>query len=133
MAQQPVEVILAKQFASHLAMPIFLVDPSGDLLFYNESAERILGHRFEETGAMPVDEWSTIFSAHDDEGRPLPPEQLPLVVALEQRRPAHRRIAIQGFDGVRRTIAITALPLEGGMGRFVGAMAFFWEIGAPWT
>lgn len=133
MAQQPVEVILAKQFASHLRLAIFLVDPSGNLLFYNESAEQLLGHRFEETGIMPVDEWSRIFAPTDDEGRPLPPEQVPLVVALEQRRPAHRRIAIRGMDGVRRTIAITALPLEGGMGRFVGAMAVFWEIGAPWT
>ena len=39
MAQQPIELILLKQVASQLALPIFLVNPGGDLLYYNEPAE----------------------------------------------------------------------------------------------
>ena len=38
MAELPMEMILARQFASCLTMPIFLVDPSGNLLFFNEPA-----------------------------------------------------------------------------------------------
>jgi hypothetical protein len=46
MAQHPIEVILMRQLASYLAMPILLVDPAGTLLFYNEPAERLLGRRY---------------------------------------------------------------------------------------
>jgi PAS domain-containing protein len=80
--QQEVEVILARHFAECLAMPVFIVDPNGNLLFYNEPAEIILGQRFEETGAMPADEWGTVFSPLDDDGSPLARDHLPLLIAL---------------------------------------------------
>ncbi len=131
MTQHPIEVILAKRLATHLAMPIFLVDPRGNLLFYNEPAERLLGQRFDETGEMPVEQWSTAFQQVDDDRHPLPASELPLVFALDKREPAHRTMTIQGFDGVRRDIAVTALPLEGVTGRFLGAIAVFWEEGTP--
>ena len=35
MAHEEIEVILARQLASYLAMPIFIVDPQGTLLYYN--------------------------------------------------------------------------------------------------
>jgi PAS domain-containing protein len=129
-SQQPVELILMRQLASSLAMPIFIVDVDGNLVFYNEPAEPILGRRFEESGAMPVDELSTIFRVLDDSGNVIPPETLPIAYALSQQRPAHRRILIQGLDGQRRRIAVTAFPLEGQSGRHLGAVAIFWEDGA---
>ena len=46
----PIQIILIRQLAGYLSVPLFLVDPKGDLLFYNEPAEAILGRRFEETG-----------------------------------------------------------------------------------
>ncbi|MDQ3931650.1 MAG: PAS domain-containing protein [Actinomycetota bacterium] len=131
MTQHPIEVILAKRLASHLALPIFLVDPMGNLLFYNEPAERLLGQRYEETGEMPVEQWSVVFREVDDDPPPVTPSELPLVIALEKREPTHRSLTIRGLDGVRRDIAVTALPLEGGTGRFLGAIAFFWEEPAP--
>ena len=54
----PIQIILTRQLAGYLSVPLFLVDPEGDLLFYNEPAEAILGQRFEETGAMPAARWS---------------------------------------------------------------------------
>ncbi|MFN2557670.1 MAG: PAS domain-containing protein [Nitriliruptorales bacterium] len=127
MAQEPIEVILAKRLASHLAMPIFLVDPRGNLLFYNEPAERLLGQRFDETGEMSVEQWSRAFQQVDANDRPLPLSERPLVFALDKREPTHRTMSIRGLDGVRRDLAVTALPLEGVSGRFVGAIAVFWE------
>ena len=59
MAQKAIELILMRQLASSLAMPIFLVDASGNLLFYNEPAEQLLGSRFDETGEMSMTEWSS--------------------------------------------------------------------------
>ena len=39
MPQQEIEVILMRQLASYLAMPILVVDTEGDLVFFNEAAE----------------------------------------------------------------------------------------------
>jgi PAS domain-containing protein len=128
MPQQAIEIILIRQWAAYLAMPVFVVDPEGTLLFYNEPAEAILGRRFDETGAMPADEWSVIFEPTDEEGVPLPPEALPLMIALSARRPAHRCFAMTGLDGVLRRLEVTAFPIIGQGERFLGAMALFWEM-----
>jgi PAS domain-containing protein len=126
-AQQPVELILLKQVASHLALPIFLVDPNGDLLFYNEPAEVILGRRYDETGTLSLSVWSVLFTPQNEAGDNLPPERVPLVVALSERRPVHDRLVIVGLDGTRRHLSVTAVPLVGLGDRFLGAVALFWE------
>jgi PAS domain-containing protein len=126
MPQYEIEIILFRQLASSLAMPIFIVDPDGTLIFYNEPAEEILGRRFEETGELDTKEWSSIFSPTDEQGRPLPRESLPLAIALERHRPAHVRLWIRGLDQVPRHIEVTALPLIGQSQRFLGAAAIFW-------
>jgi len=128
MPQREIEVILSRQLATYLSMPVFIVDQSGTLVFYNESAEAILGQRFEETGEMAADEWMTASTATDDAGKTIPRQKLPLMVALTERRPVHGTFWIVGNDSVRRHIATTAFPLIGQAGRNVGAMAVFWEL-----
>lgn len=130
MAQKEIEVILARHLASYLATPIFIVDPAGNLLYYNEHAEAILGRRYDETGEMSVAEWGTIFQPMDRNGASLAPEQLPLVKALTYRRPEFGGIWIRGLDNVLRSIAIFAFPLVGQGNRFLGAIAIFWEADA---
>jgi PAS domain-containing protein len=121
-----------RQMASHLAMPVFMVDPKGTLIFYNEPAEALLGRRFEEAGEMPVEEWSTVFLPTDEHGAALAPDRLPLVVALEQRRPAHADFFIEGLDGTRHRLSVTAFPLIGHDARELGAVAMFWEDQGAW-
>ena len=128
MSQHEIELILARNLSEHLATPIFIVDPAGDLLFYNEPAEVILGERFDETGPMPVGRWSTIFQPVDQDGKPLSPEELPLVVAMTTHHPAHKSFWIRGLDDALRQIAVTAFPLIGQADRYLGAVAIFWEI-----
>ncbi|MGZ9235784.1 MAG: PAS domain-containing protein [Anaerolineales bacterium] len=128
MSQQEIEVILARHLAEYLAMPIFLVNPAGDLIFYNEPAEAILGTRYNETGIMSATEWSTMFEQADHEGIPIPPDELPLLIALKKRRSAHKNFWIRGLDGKLREIEVTAFPLVGQADRFLGAIAIFWEI-----
>ena len=130
MAQYQIEMILLRQVASYLAMPIFIVDPQGTLVFYNEPAENILGKRFEETGEMSREEWWTAFLT-DEQGRRLEPEEVPVMIALNDRRPTHGDLWIQGLDGVRRHIEATAFPLVGQSDRFLGAVALFWLKAAP--
>jgi len=128
MAQQEIETILARQLASYLSTPVFLVDPAGNLVFYNEAAEGVLGQRFSETGALGVDEWSRDWRPSDESGKPLVADQLPVVIALRDKHPASSDFWIAGHDGVRRHIDVHAFPLIGIAGGFVGAVALFWEM-----
>jgi PAS domain-containing protein len=125
--QRELEIVLTRQLTSYLATPAFIVDPEGNLLFYNDPAEALLGHRFDETGEMLAREWSTMFAPTDEAGAALPPEELPLLIALRTRLPSHREFWITGLDGTRRHLVVTALPLVGQAGRFLGAIALFWE------
>lgn len=127
MSQQEIEVILARHLAEYLAMPIFIVNPVGDLIFYNEPAEAILGTRYAETGIMPAAEWATVFHPMDRERSLLPPDELPLMIALLKRHPAHKLFWIEGLDGILREIEVTAFPMVGQADRFLGAIAIFWE------
>ena len=127
MPQHPVEVILTKQLASYLAMPIFLVDTAGKLLYYNEPAEALLGCRYDETGEMNLPMWSEGFKPTDDDGEPFARERIPLVIAVTEQRPAHDDLWIVGLDGVKRHLSITAFPLLAQGGRNLGAVALFWE------
>ncbi|MDX1623183.1 MAG: PAS domain-containing protein [Gemmatimonadota bacterium] len=131
--QQPVEIILARQLASYLTVPIFLVDLEGTLLYYNAPAGEILGLRFEKTGRMPLEEWGQAFRPTDEEGDPLQPEELPLAAALEGGRPVHGSMRIEGMDGISRRIHVTGIPLEDQAKRRLGALAIFWETPVPGT
>jgi PAS domain-containing protein len=129
---QDIELILLRQWASYLTMPIFLCDREGHLLFYNEAAEPLLGRRYDEAGEMPVSELANIFETKREDGSPLNAEDLPLGQALRDMRPAHDRIRMKGLDNVWRTIEITAFPIEGQGERHLGAVALFWEVDHTW-
>ena len=116
-----------RELAGHLATPIFVVKPNGDLLFYNEPAEQLLGSRFDETGLMPFQEWATVFTPTDADGAPIPPDDLPLAIAAQQQRPAQGAMWILGLDGKRRRLMVAAIPLTGQWGDHLGAAAIFWE------
>lgn len=121
------EIILSRHFADCMSVPIFITDTEGNLLFYNEPAEDILGRKFEDTGPMPVDEWSSIFKPEDEEGRPLPPEGLPLVRTIGSRKPDQGSFWIESLLGGRYLLNVTSLPIIGRAGNYMGAMAIFWS------
>jgi hypothetical protein len=127
MVPKEVEMILARQLASFLALPIFLVGPTGDLIYYNEPAEMILGCRLEETGEMSAQTWATMFKPQDEHGGQITTEMLPLVIAVNLRRPAQSTFWISALDQSRHYIDVTAIPVIGQAERFLGAIAIFWE------
>ena len=122
-----VELILLEQLSSSLAIPIFVVDPQGDLLFYNESAEPLVGQRFDESGALSLREWSNRLRSSDDTGRALDDDESLFVAALRRREPVHRHIFLRSMDGERRKLQGTALPLIGEESRLLGVLGLFWE------
>jgi PAS domain-containing protein len=127
MAAYEIEIILTRQLADCLSIPVFITDTVGNLIFYNEAAEPILGKRFEETGEMPVGEWSTVFKPLDNEGKPMSPWELPLVQTLAEQVPHHKSFQIINLKGERQPISVTSYPIISRSGKFIGAVAIFWK------
>jgi len=122
-----IELILNRQLADCLAIPVFITDTVGNLLFYNEPAEDILGRRYEDTGEMPVEQWSTVFKNKDENGEPLAPEELPLVKTLKNQLPYFKTFWIESLQGKAEKISVTSYPIIGRAGSFLGAVAIFWR------
>lgn len=123
-------LILSRGLAQSIATPMFIVDPDGTLVYFNEPAERILGTTYANEGEMSREEWATAFDTRDpSSGEAVDPGELPLAIALRDRRAGHRTLDIGGRDGVRRHIGLTAFPLFARTDEFVGAIAIFWEEG----
>ena len=122
-----IEIILNRQLAECLAIPVFITDTTGNLLFYNEPAEDILGKRYEDTGEMPVEQWSTVFKNKDDNGKSLAPEELPLVKTLKDHLPYFKTFWIEILQGKAEKISVTSYPIIGRAGIFLGAVAIFWK------
>ena len=128
MAQQSVEMILVRQLASYLFVPVLVVDTTGTVVFYNEPAERILGVRFEETGRIGPEEVERLIELSDDPAAGPDEAGRPMATALQQRRPAHaRRWLLRRGDRVRLQVEVTAFPVIDQEDRLLGAVAMFWE------
>jgi PAS domain-containing protein len=122
-----VELILARQLASGLAVPVLIVDDRGDTVFYNEPAEAIFGRNFDEIDALPFEERARMLAPRRDDGQPLPVERLPGMMAMRERRPAHAEFYIHGFDGILRAVEATAIPVESAGGHVLGALIVVWQ------
>ncbi len=128
MAQKEIELILLRQWASYMAMPIWIADSDENILYYNEPAEVLLGRRFDEAGPLMMEKLPRYMKISNEEGSPLELNEFPPAIALRERRPAHRRLRYRALDGIWRTVDVTAFPLEGQGGRNLGAVAIFWEV-----
>ena len=123
-------LILAREFATRLATPMFVTDADGTLVFYNEPAEELLGRSFADAGEISAEEWGSLFHVERLDGRPMALEEMPGGIALLERRAAHDTFRITGLDGVRRAISVTGFPLFARADEFVGIVTVFWEADA---
>ena len=129
MGQQPIELILLRQWATYIAIPVWIMDAEGNLVFYNEPAEIVLDRRFDEAGQIHAADLADLFVTTDLDGSPLDNKELPAVIALTEHHPAHRQLRIQTLGNqAGRDIEVTAIPIEGQGGRHLGAVALFWEL-----
>ena len=126
-SQLPIELILLRQVASYLDLPVFLINVEGDLVYFNEPAEPLLALRFDEVGELSMTAWLARFRPGDESGRDLAEEAVPLVVALREARAVLARLTIAGIDVVRRAIETTAVTIRGQGGDLLGAVALFWS------
>jgi PAS domain-containing protein len=125
--QKELVLILARAFASNLSTPTLLIDTDGNLVFYNEAAEAVLGGRLSETRELLIDDWIAAFEPRTASAEPLAPERLPSGIALEERRPAHLKFVVTSADGVEREIEVSAFPLFAHTDEFVGVIVIFWR------
>ena len=125
--QRPLELILARNLLASLSTPAFLVDTEGEIAFYNEAAGGLLGRRFEETGPMPAQEWTTTFGPFDEEGAPVRFDTLDITEALRGNRPAHDSFCIRSTDGAMHSIEASGFPIVGA-GGYRGAIIVFWPV-----
>ena len=125
--QKSLTLILARGFASNLSMAMSVHDPTGRVVFYNESAEAVFGLKFAETGELSAAEWTARVTPEEADGTPIPLEELPVGVALTERTPAHRTVHFTRPDDVRYAAEVTAFPLMGREEELFGAVRIFWD------
>jgi PAS domain-containing protein len=131
-AQKPLELILARNLLSSISTPAFLVGEQGELLFYNEAAGALVGRRFEETGIMSAQEWTTEFGPFDSDEHPMVYDEIPATVALRENRPYHGNFRICAAGGIHQDIAASAIPIVG-PGGSTGAIVIFWPVDGEGT
>jgi hypothetical protein len=128
-SRKPLPLILARELASNLATPMFLIDARGVLVFYNDAAALVIGRAFGELGEIPAEEFGAVLQLTTSDDKPLRRRDTPAGIAFFERRPAHRTLAATGYDGTRRLVHATAYPLFGSNTEMHGVVSVFWEVG----
>ena len=76
-----------RELASQLATATFIAGATGELVFYNEPAEEILGRTFAEAEVpCPRRAVPSTFNLEDPEGGPLAMDRISAAVALMEQR-----------------------------------------------
>ena len=128
-AAKSLPLILARELASNLATPMFILDSVGTLVFYNDAAELLLGRAYGEVGEISGLQLGEMLELRDEDGGPMRRRDSPAGVAYYQRRPAHRTVQVKMLDGKHRLVEATAYPLFGGGDMLHGVVTVFWPIG----
>jgi PAS domain-containing protein len=118
---------LARELATNLDAPMFLLDADGILTFFNAAAATLIGKTYSEIGRISGEEFGGVLHLTTTDGAPLRRRDSPAGVAFIDRRPAHQTLTATGYDGVRRVLDATAHPLFGPAGEWQGVVSVFWE------
>jgi PAS domain-containing protein len=120
-------LIRAKNLAESVTTPMLLIDAIGNLIFYNEAAEALLGTPFTDVGNIPASEWQDKFKIRARDDSPAPLERMPGWIDLVHERPGLGHLRITTLEGNDLFIAVCAVPLFTAQRQFDGALVLFWE------
>ena len=129
--QQPVELILLRQFAARLNTPTALFDREGRLIYLNPAAERAFGVEFASIGELSLEQILAITQPTDVHGAPLTADTLPVGKAIGPGQPELGTISIHDLDGRVHRLGTTTIPVQGLGDVLYGAMSLFWELEDP--
>jgi PAS domain-containing protein len=124
--QRHIALILARDLAANLATAMLVADAEGDLVFFNEPAELILGRPFAEA-QMTTADLARAFRPVDAAGQPVPAGDLPLATAFRTGIPSRGAFWIDAADGRKRHLEVVGVPLFARADQLVGGLAMFWE------
>ena len=125
--QKPLALIVARELASNLATPMFLLDADGHLVFYNDAAEVLLARPFSALGPIEATVWAELLDIRTVDGDPMDPREAPPGIALLRQRPSHAALQATSGDGTVHTLEVTAYPLFATPEELHGVVAIFWE------
>ena len=123
---QPLELILARNLISTIALAAFLVDNEGTLVFFNTTAGSMIGRQFEQVGRLPAGDWVDDVGPFNELGELIPLDRLPMTQALREGLPANGRFHARLKGDELSEIEASGLPLVGRYG-LQGAIIVFWE------
>ena len=111
--------ILARDLLEALPAAVYLTDATGRLTFYNRAAADLWGWRPELGSTRWCGSWRLFWP----DGTPLPHDQCPMAVAIQQNRQV-RGVAAQAErpDGARVPFAPYPTPLRDPDGELLGAV-----------
>jgi PAS domain-containing protein len=132
-APKSLPLILARELASNLSTPMFLMDAAGNLVYFNDAAEQLIGRPFAEVGQISASDFGEVLELTDCDGQPLRRRDSPAGIAFFRRQPAHLTLMATGYDGVRRKVHATAYPLFGAGEEMHGVVNVFWQAPDPPT
>jgi PAS domain-containing protein len=124
-------LILARELASNLATPMFLMDAAGALVYHNEAADGLIGRSFAELGEIPAMEFGEMLQLRGLDGASLHRGDTPTAIAFTERCPAHLVMKATGYDGEERVVEVTAYPLFGAADEMHGVVTVFWQAPTP--
>ncbi len=125
MASQDIEFILARQLGEYLSTPLALIDHDGKMIYYNESAEHILGKKFNESGEIESREWDDRFYANEEKNQNIKILDLPFIQVLSVRHIMQGEYWMRNFEEINQKVLIVSVPLVGLAQRELGALIYF--------
>ena len=99
------------------------------MVFYNEAAGALLGRSFEDAGRMSPDQWISTYGPFDEDGQPIPLDDLPGTQAVRQGRPEQGGIyRLRSAGGTDHRIESSTFPIVASEAGSSGAMILFWPL-----
>jgi PAS domain-containing protein len=120
-------LIRAKHLAESVTTPMLLADGEGNMIFYNEAAEAVLGTAFSDLGPIPASQWQEQFKVRGRGDAPFPLESMPGWMDVKSERPGLGHVKFTSLHGDDHFIAVCAFPLFTAQRQFDGALVIFWE------
>jgi two-component system CheB/CheR fusion protein len=108
-----------------LPAAVYITDAHGRITYYNEAAATLWGHHPE----LGKTEWCGAWKLYWPDGRPVPPGECPMAMAVKEKRPIRGLEAVaERPDGSRVPFVSHPTPLYDASGTFVGAVSMLVDI-----
>jgi PAS domain S-box-containing protein len=127
--QTKIEIDTLRCLILDLPVGVVVADSKGCFVFFNRTAERILGRGYVD---IPLEEWSREYGCYLPDGSaPYPSERLPLARALRGETVLDQKILIRRDDGAPGVIInASAAPWRDSRGAPCGAVVAFGDVTA---